>query len=145
MEVSVPGGGNIYLGIGNWLPISYLEQQDTKDLADLYLCAARRDWSHDGNVSLRAYYDHSQRGGVRAWPNLCERRNEQVGHEKRGAALLQLTSARVRLQLSRSANRRVVDPSAGADAARHSLEIRGRALRRLTVGRQDPSRLSMHK
>src|SRR4029077_8944502 len=82
MEVSVPGGGNIYLGIGNWLPISYLEQQDTKDLADLYLCAARRDWSHDGNVSLRAYHDHSQHGGVRAWPNLCERRNEQAGPQK---------------------------------------------------------------
>src|SRR4029077_20305537 len=77
MEVSVPGGGNIYLGIGNWLPISYLEQQDTKDLADLYLCAARRNWSHHGNVSLRAYHDHSQHGGVRAWPSLCERRKNQ--------------------------------------------------------------------
>ena len=120
MEVSVPGGGNIYLGIGNWLPISYLEQQDTKDLADLYLCAARRDWSHDGNVSLRAYHDHSQHGGVRAWPNLCERRNEQVGRKKRGAALLQLTSARVRLQFSRSAGRRARAPSMGADAVRRS-------------------------
>src|SRR2546430_13960761 len=66
MEVPVPWRGNIYLCIGNWISILGLEQQDTKDLADLYLCSARRDWAHDENVSFRAHHDRSQRGGVRS-------------------------------------------------------------------------------
>ena len=66
MEVPVPCRGNIYLCVGNWLSISHLEQQDTKGLADLYLCSARRDWARDGNLSFRAHHDRSQRGGVRS-------------------------------------------------------------------------------
>ena len=65
MEISVPGRRNVYLGIGNWVPRFYLGQQDTKDLADLHLRAARRNWSHNGDVSLRAGHDHSQRRSVR--------------------------------------------------------------------------------
>src|SRR6266480_367587 len=51
----------LHLCVGNWISISYLEQQDAKDLADLYLCDARRHWAHHGNVSLRAHHDRPQR------------------------------------------------------------------------------------
>ena len=54
-------------------------------------------------------------------------------------------SARAKRQSSRSAGRRVVDPSAGAGAARHSLKNREASLLWLAVRRQGPSRRSTHK
>ena len=66
MEKPVPSCRNIYLPLGNHISVFYLEQQDEKDLADLHLCNARRDWRYDGNVSFRAHDDCSQRRGVRA-------------------------------------------------------------------------------
>src|SRR5436189_1717888 len=72
MEVSVPSRWNIHLSIGNWISVLYLEWQNTKNLADLHLCHARRDWAYDGNVSLRTHHDRSQRGGV--WPGSYPRR-----------------------------------------------------------------------
>src|SRR4030095_7790030 len=65
MEISFPSRGNLYLPAGNRISIFCLEQQDEKDLVDRYLCNARWDWAHDGNVSLCPHYDRSQRGGVR--------------------------------------------------------------------------------
>ena len=50
---------------GNWIPVSYLEQQDTNVLADLYLCAlCMGNWFDYGDVSLWAGHDHSQCRGV---------------------------------------------------------------------------------
>ncbi len=54
-----PVDGNIYLPAGNRISIFYLEQQDTKDLADLHLRDARRDRPHHGDVSLRVHHDCS--------------------------------------------------------------------------------------
>ena len=66
MEISLPSRGNLYLSVGNRISIFYLAQQDEKDLPDLHLCNARRDWRYDGNVSFRAHHDCSQRRSVRA-------------------------------------------------------------------------------
>lgn len=66
MEISLTGRRNIYLGIGNWIPVFYLEQQDTNPLAELHLCAARGNWFGDGDVSFRGGYDRSQCRRVRA-------------------------------------------------------------------------------
>ena len=51
--------GNRYLSFGNRISISYLEQQDKKDLVNRHLCNARRDWPHEGDESLRVYHDRS--------------------------------------------------------------------------------------
>src|SRR5436189_4747796 len=67
MEVSVPSRWNIHLSIGNRISVLHLEWQNTKNLADLHLCHARRDWAYDGNVSLRTHHDRYQRGRVRPW------------------------------------------------------------------------------
>src|SRR5437773_12479434 len=88
MEVSVPGRRSIYLCVGNWISISYLEQQDAKDLADLYLCDARRHWAHHGNVSLRAHHDRPQRGGVR--PGSYPRRERTNQSAAPGSCLVKL-------------------------------------------------------
>jgi hypothetical protein len=66
MEIPFPSCRNIYLPLGNHISVFYLAQQDEKDLADLHLCNARRDWRYHGNVSFRARHDCSQRRGVRA-------------------------------------------------------------------------------
>ena len=65
MEAPVPGGGNIYLRAGIWIRVFDLEPRDTKDLADLHLRNAPRDWANDGNVSLCPHHDRPQRGGIR--------------------------------------------------------------------------------
>ncbi len=59
MEVPVSSCRNLYLYVGIWISIFYLEQQDKNDLVDLHLCNARRDWPHHGDVSLRVHHDHS--------------------------------------------------------------------------------------
>jgi hypothetical protein len=59
VEIPVPSRGNLHLSVGNRISISYLEQQDEKNLADRHLCNARRDRPCDGNVSLRVHHDHS--------------------------------------------------------------------------------------
>ena len=88
MEIPVPSRGNPYLFVGNWISIFYLEQQDTEDLADLHLRDALCDWRDNGNVSVRARYDHSQCGGFRPRLNWGERetiirsppRGPRIGH-----------------------------------------------------------------
>ena len=81
MEIPVPSCRNIYLPLGNHISIFYLEQQDEKDLADLHLCNARRDWRYDGNVSFRAHHDCSQRRGVRAGVFRAE--DKKIGYNRR--------------------------------------------------------------
>jgi hypothetical protein len=75
MEIPVPSRRNLCLPVGNRISVFYLEQQDEKDLADLHLCNARRDWRYDGNVSFRANHDYSQRRGVRAGVFRAEDKN----------------------------------------------------------------------
>src|SRR5205823_12309723 len=67
MEVPVPSCRNIYFPLGNHISVFYLEQQDEKDLVDLHLCNARRDWRYDGNVSFGSNIVCSVRGGIRTW------------------------------------------------------------------------------
>lgn len=77
METPVPGGGSIYLRVGIWIRVFYLEPQDTKDLADLHLRDASRDWHDNGNVSVRAHHGRPQRGGVRPWSHGRRARTNQ--------------------------------------------------------------------
>ena len=66
MELRVSSCRNLYLSLGNHIPIFYLEQPNTEDLVGLHLCNARRDWRDNGNVSFRSHHDRSERGGVRS-------------------------------------------------------------------------------
>src|SRR4029453_9420604 len=65
MEVPVSSCRGIHLSLGNRISVFYLERQNTKDLADLHLCDARRNRVHDGDVSLRSHHDHYQCSSVR--------------------------------------------------------------------------------
>ena len=82
MEVRIPNCWRLYLFSGNCLPVVYLEQEHTENLADLHLCDARRDWPRDGDVPFRAYHDHSQRG--RVWSRSYSRRVEPNSLPKNG-------------------------------------------------------------
>src|SRR5436190_23995825 len=98
MELRVSSCRNLYLSLGNHIPIFYLSEEDEKDLVDWYLCNALRDWRDNGNVSFRSHHDRSERGGVRSCAYSFSAPQGQLSAP--GGCLIRLLLARTRTNRS---------------------------------------------